>query len=135
MFAMFWASETSRSVKSRISARGLNREELVRFHGSEFETDLPGLAAETSGLGPVLPLDVVDHSALRPRQQGRDDDAHALAAPCGSKREDVFRAVVPQVVEVLDGLFVPASDIDALLCLDEIGFLDIGFGGPPRRTV
>ncbi len=29
-----------------------------------------------------------------------------LSLPCGSKREDVLRAVVPQVVEVLDGLFV-----------------------------
>ena len=36
---------------------------------------------------------------------------------------------------MLDRLFVPASDIHALLCLNEIGFLDIGFGGPSRGTV
>ena len=118
------------NFRQRIKSR-----RVLRFHGRELETDLPSLAAETRGLGPILPLNVVDHGAFRPRQECRNDDAHALAAPCGSKREDVFRAVVPQVVEVLDGLFVPASDIHALLCLDEIGFLDIGFRGPPRRTV
>src|SRR5580700_8994296 len=38
-------------------------------------------------------------------------------------------------MEVLDGLFMPASDIHALWCLDQVGFQDIGFRGPPRRTV
>src|ERR1700730_10284063 len=38
-------------------------------------------------------------------------------------------------MEVLDGLFVPTSDIHALWCLHQIGFQDIGFRGPPRRTV
>ena len=47
----------------------------------------------------------------------------------------MFRAVVPQVVETLDGLFVPASDIDALIRLQEIGFLDVGFGRPSRGAV
>jgi len=42
---------------------------------------------------------------------------------------------VPQVVEVLDGLFVPASDVHTLLRVNQIGFRDIGFRGPPRRTV
>ena len=86
---------------------------LVRFHGSKFETDLSGLVAESSGFGPIFPLNVVDHGAFRPGQECRNNDAHALAAPRGSKRQDVFRAVVSQVVEVLDGPFVPASDIDA----------------------
>src|SRR5260370_25807 len=73
--------------------------------------------------------------AFPPGREGRNNDAHALAASGGSNRQDVFRAVVPQVVEVFDGLFVPASDIAAPPCLDETGFLDIGFRGPPRRTV
>ena len=108
---------------------------VLGLYGRELETDLPRLAAETRGLGPILTLNVVDHGAFRPRQECRNDDAYAFAAPCGSKREDVFRAVVPQVVEVLDGLFVPASDIHALCCLHQIGFCNIGFRGPPRRSV
>ena len=38
-------------------------------------------------------------------------------------------------MEVLDGLFVPASDIHTLWCLHQVGFQDIGFRGPSRRTV
>ena len=108
---------------------------VLGLYRGELETDLPRLAAETRGLGPILTLNVVDHGAFRPRQECRDDDPYPFAAPCGSKREDVFRAVVPQVVEVFDGLFVPAPDIHALCRLNQIGFRDIGFRGPPRRTM
>jgi len=108
---------------------------VLGFNRRELETDLPSLATETRGLGPILTLNVVDHGAFRPRQECRNDDPYPFAASCRSKGENVFRAVVPQVVEVFDGLFVPASDIHALLRVNQIGFRDIGFRGPPRRTV
>src|SRR5467141_701943 len=65
------------------------------LYGGELETNLPRLASETRGLSPILPFNVVDHGAFRPREKCRNDDTNAFAAPCGSKRKDVFRAVVP----------------------------------------
>src|SRR5258706_8202371 len=65
------------------------------LYRGELETDLARLAAEARGFGPVLALNVIDHGAFRPRQERRNDDTYAFAAPCGSKRKDVFRAVVP----------------------------------------
>jgi hypothetical protein len=63
------------------------------------------------------------------------DDADPFAASNGSKREDVFRAIMPQIMKVLGGLFVPTSDVHALRRLPEVGFCNISFRFPPRRTV
>ena len=65
----------------------------------EFETQVARLAAEAGGLGPVLALDVVDHRALLPREQCRDDQADAFAAARGREGENVLGAVVAEVVE------------------------------------
>jgi len=108
---------------------------VLRLGGRELETDLSRLATETSGLGPVLALDVIDHSALRPRQKRRNHDADALAATRGSKGEDVFRAVMSQIVKVVCGLFVPASNVDTASCLREVCFRDVRFRSPPSRSV
>jgi len=47
----------------------------------------------------------------------------------------VFRAIMPQIMKALGGLFVPTSDVHALHCLHEVGFRNISFRRPPRRTV
>ena len=63
------------------------------------------------------------------------DDADPFAASSRSKREDVFQAIMPQIMKALRGLFVPTSGLHALRCLHEVGFRNISFRRPPRRTV
>ena len=132
---MFCASETSRSVNEADFRKGIKSGGVLGLNGRELEAEMTRLAAKTGSFRPILALNVVNNSAFRPRQQRRNHKPYPFAAARWCERKDVFRAIVPQVVEVLGGLFVPASNIHALGCLRQVGFRDIRFGGPLRRTV
>src|ERR1022692_3127335 len=71
------------------------------FDRCELEANMPGLSPKTGGLGPVLAFDVVDDSGFRPRQESRNHQADAFAAAGRGESQDMFGAVVPQVVQTL----------------------------------
>src|SRR5471030_2649344 len=65
----------------------------------KLEAEMALLAAETGRFRPVLPLDVVDHSTLVPRQQRRNHQADAFATACWREGENVFGAVMAEVTQ------------------------------------
>src|SRR6267154_3509174 len=91
--------------------------------------------AKSRGLSPILAFDVVDHGALVPAEERGDHEARPFSAPRGSEGENVFRAVVAKVVEMLGGVVVPAADVNPGLVLQEQGRFDISLFGPTCRTV
>ena len=71
------------------------RIEAHRIHGRRLEPPRPAeLPPPPRRQRPVLLLDVVDEHRVRPGEERRDDEAHALAAARGGKAEDVLGAVV-----------------------------------------
>src|SRR4029434_4580808 len=126
MFAMFWASLTSRGVNSRTSESGLKRELLASSTGENLKQMWPCRARKPARLRPVLALDVVDHGRFRPGEQGRDDQADALTGASRRKRQDVFRTIVPEIVEAAASFLGPAAHVYALPGAQQSGLADIG---------
>src|SRR5215210_3616101 len=56
MFAMFWASDTSRGVNSRTSERGLNRDEFPGSTGENLKHKCPLFARKPAVLAQFSPL-------------------------------------------------------------------------------
>ena len=105
------------------------------FDRRKLEAHLPGLVAESRGLGPVLALDVVDHAAIRPDEQRGQHQAHAFAGARGSERQDMRGAVVPQIMQPVLGFVEPSADVDALTGPHQTRAFDVSGGGPTRRAV
>ena len=84
--------------------------------------------AKASGQDPVLTLDVVDDGRAGPRQQGRDDQAHALARAGRRKGHDMLRAVMAQVT------LAQHAEHDTGIAM-EAGALDLAGIGPARRAI
>src|SRR5579863_8555637 len=93
------------------------------------------LRPETRRFRPVLAFDVVDVRGSRPREKGRDHEAHALAGACGRKREYVLGTVVTEIPEPVRVAGTPSTDIHSLLCVHQAGVSDVTLCGPPRRSV
>ena len=91
MSATFWVSRTSERPL-RISSSGLKRTESVAVGSNRHvAAELPSPSGRQR---PVLLLDVVDEHRVRPGEERRDDEAHALAAAGRREAEDVLGAVV-----------------------------------------
>ena len=84
--------------------------------------------APAGGDLPVLALDVMDDGRCRPAQQGRHDQADAFAAAGWRKGQDVFRALVAQVLVI-----VLAEEHAGRLC--EAGLANVLRVRPARRAV
>ena len=102
-----------------------------RFKAQDF---LPRvLLSPSGGERPQFSFQVGDDGRMRPRQEGRDDQAYALARAGGGEREDVFLAVVPQVnlpAPVVD----PGADVDAVVG-EESSFGDVPAFRPAGRAM
>src|SRR5258708_19583828 len=55
------------------------------LYGGELEADLTSLAAETRGLAPILPFNVVDHWSFLPHHDPTIDYPHSFAPPLSRK--------------------------------------------------
>ena len=108
----------------------------LQLHRGKFQHPLPGLLlAPSCSECVVFALDVINHSAVRPAQKSGQNKANTLTRTRWSKRNDVLRAVVPQVVN-LAGLFVfPAADIHAFTLADQAHFFNVFALGPACRAV
>ena len=69
----------------------------------------------------------MDHGGARPRKQGWDDEADALAGPGGRERHHVLGPVVPKV----SGAVAPEENAGGLYK----GVFDLVFGSPARGPV
>src|SRR5471032_3194431 len=98
----------------------------------KLEAEMTLLAAETGRFRPILALDVVDHSALFPRQQRRNHQTDAFAAACWRERENVFGTVMAEITQPVSSLRAPSANVDAVFCGEQSGLLDIVFVGPAR---
>src|SRR3546814_15980916 len=58
------------------------------------------MRAPAGGELPVLPLDVVDDRRAGPAQQGRNDEADALARPGRREGHDMLGAVMTQILAI-----------------------------------
>src|SRR6266576_5356872 len=101
----------------------------------KLEAYMSGLIAEARRLSPVLSFDVVDNRAFRPRKQGRNHKPGPFAAASWSKGENVFGAVVFQVMQVLRRLLIPAADINSGFAFQERSRLNIFLGCPASGTM
>ena len=84
--------------------------------------------APAGGQRPVLAFDVMDDGRAGPRQQGRDDKAHALARSRRRERHDVLGAVM---AEIAAGKH---AEHDARIAMQP-GALDLAGACPTRRTI
>ncbi len=95
---------------------------------------MPGLSPKTGGLSPVLTLDVVDDSGFRPRQESGDHQPHTFAAAGRGESQNMFGAVVPQVVQAL-ACGRPAAHENAVVRGEQAAGADIALLGPAGRTM
>src|SRR3546814_6546991 len=84
--------------------------------------------APAGGELPVLPLDVVDDRRAGPAQQGRNDEADALARPGRREGHDMLGAVMTQI------LALEPAEKDAGIAV-KAGTLDLARACPARRAI
>src|ERR1017187_6289056 len=93
------------------------------------------LAAKPRRLCPVLTLDVIDHGALFPSQQRWDHKTDAFATTRWREGENVFGAIMTEVIQSVSALMTPATDVDTVLCCEQSCIAHIVLVGPSRRAV
>src|SRR6516165_6866617 len=84
--------------------------------------------AEARSQIPVLALDIVNDTAARPGQKGRNDEANALARPRRRKTEHMLRSIVAQVM-------APESSEHDAVGPNKLRGPDLRRGSPTRRAV
>ncbi len=84
--------------------------------------------APAGGQLPVLALDVVDDRGARPGEQGRDDQADALAGPGRRETQNMFRAIMAQIVDA------ETAEHDAVRP-EQAGIADFARRRPARRAI